>query len=131
VEGHGFSRAVSVKEGAGFSPCMAHPGRNATATHISASRRTFFITTKTHQSRRVFQVERNVELLLDTLRMLISEKQFCIIDFVIMPDHIHMILELSEGMTIEKNGSIDQGTFFISDEKRFKHEWRNLAERFY
>ena len=43
-------------------------------------------------SRRLLQSERNATLLVDALRSLVRERKFKLHDFVIMPDHVHLLL---------------------------------------
>ncbi len=61
--------------------------------------------------RRLLQTERNAELLIDVLRSLVAEKAFELRDFVIMPDHLHLLLTVDEGMTIEKAVQLVKGRF--------------------
>ncbi len=61
--------------------------------------------------RRLLQTERNAELLIDVLRSLVAEKAFEMRDFVIMPDHVHLLLTVDDGMTIEKALQLIKGRF--------------------
>ncbi len=90
---------------------MARPGRNAFAESILNPSRTFFTTTKTGMGRRLLQSERNAGLLIDVLRSLVAERQFQLHDFVIMPDHLHVLVTVSDGMTIEKAMQLVKGRF--------------------
>jgi hypothetical protein len=55
---------------------MSQPSRNASPESILASKRVFFATTKTSMGRRLFQTERNADLLVDVLRALALERGF-------------------------------------------------------
>jgi putative transposase len=90
---------------------MSQPSRNASPESILASKRVFFATTKTSMGRRLFQTERNADLLVDVLRALALERKFKLHDFVIMPDHIHLLLTVENGMTIEKAMQFIKGRF--------------------
>jgi putative transposase len=90
---------------------MAHPARNASAADILSPVRTFFVTTKTAMGKQVLQSERNARLLIDVLRTLIAERKFELHDFVVMPDHAHLLLTLRDGMTIEKAMQLIKGRF--------------------
>ena len=68
--------------------------------------------------RRILQSERNAELLIDVLRSLVAERKFELRDFVIMPDHLHLILTVHDGMTIEKAMQMIKGRF----SHRMSHE---------
>jgi putative transposase len=81
---------------------MAKPARNAKPDEIVDSLRTFFATTKTHAGRRLLQSERNATLLIDVLRSYVAAHKFQLHDFVVMPDHIHLLITVGDRMTIEK-----------------------------
>jgi putative transposase len=51
---------------------------------------------------RLLQSERNAELLIDVLRANAASGKFQLLDFVIMPDHIHLLISVQNDMTIEK-----------------------------
>jgi len=52
--------------------------------------------------RHILQSQRNAELLIDVLRSLVAEHRLELHDFVIMPNHLHMLLTVHDKMTIEK-----------------------------
>jgi putative transposase len=81
---------------------MARPTRNARPDNIVSGARTFFATTKTSQGRPLLQSERNATLMIDVLRSYVTAGKFRLHDFVIMPDHIHLLLTVGGDMTIEK-----------------------------
>ena len=83
--------------------------------------RTFFTTTKTSMGRRLLQSERNATLLIDVLRSLVAEQKFKLHDFVIMPDHVHLLLTVEDGMTIEKAMQLIKGRFSHRLTKEFGH----------
>jgi len=103
---------------------MAHPARNAPAANILSPARTFFVTTKTAMGKRILQSERNAESLVDVLRSLVAERKFKLHDFVVMPDHVHLLIEVADDMTIEKAMQFIKGRFShqLSDEFGFKGE---------
>ena len=81
---------------------MAIPQRTATTG-------TFFVTTITYNRRRLFQVTRNAELLLETLQHYRSEGHYKLHAFVVMPDHAHLLLTpndktISQIMNLIKGG---------------------------
>jgi putative transposase len=90
---------------------MARPARNADAGEIYCSTRTFFAIAKTHIGRRLFQSERNATLLIDVLRSCVAEKRFRLLDFVVMPDHLHLLITVQDKMTIEKAMQLIKGRF--------------------
>jgi putative transposase len=103
---------------------MAHPARNASAANILNPSRTFFVTTGTSMGRRLLQSERNAELLIDVLRSLVAECRFELRDFVIMPDHLHLLLTVYNEMTIEKAMQLIKGRF----SHRLSHDFGHKGE---
>ncbi len=100
---------------------MSRPDRNASPTVILSPSRTFFVTTKTSMGRRLLQSERNANLLIDGLRSLVAEHKFQLHDFMIMPDHLHVLLTVEEGMTIETAMQFIKGRFSHHLTKDFGH----------
>jgi putative transposase len=103
---------------------MARPSRNADPENALSPARTFFTTTKTSMGRNLLQSERNAELLIDVLRSLIAAHKFKLHDFVIMPDHLHLLLTVEDGMTVEKAMQLVKGGFSY----RLKKETGYLGE---
>lgn len=67
---------------------------------------------------RLLQSERNADLLIDVLRSLTAERKIKLHDFVVMPDHVHLLMEVRGGMTIEKAMQLVKGRF----SHRLSHE---------
>ena len=74
--------------------------------------------------RRLFQSERNAGLLIDVMRSLVAQRKFELLDFVIMPDHVHLLLTVHDGMTIEKALQLIKGRF----SHRLSHEYGYRGE---
>src|ERR1700677_1986712 len=70
---------------------------------------TFFITSRTYNSRRIFQVPATCELFLNTLQHYRHENEYKLHAFVVMPDHIHLLL--TPAQTIERAMSLIKGGF--------------------
>jgi putative transposase len=99
------------KEERALAPAMARPGRKSSSENILNPARTFFTTTKTSMGRSLLQSERNAALLIDVLRSLVAERAFKLHDFVIMPDHLHLLLTVEDEMTVEKAMQLVKGRF--------------------
>jgi putative transposase len=69
--------------------------------------------------RRLLQSDRNAGLLIDVLRSLVTERKFKLHDFVIMPDHVHLLLTVEDDMTIEKAMQLVKGRFSFRLGKEF------------
>jgi putative transposase len=72
--------------------------------------RTFFVTSATFNRRRLFQVAANVELFLETLQQYRREGHYKLHAFVVMPDHIHLLLT-PQSITIERAVGLIKGGF--------------------
>ena len=81
---------------------MTTLARNANPQATLSSSRIFFATTKTSMGQLLLQSERNAMLLVDVLRSYVAERKFLLHDFVIMPDHVHLLMTVHGDMTIEK-----------------------------
>ena len=90
---------------------MAIPSRNANPDEISANRRTFFVTSKTHGGRALLQSERMATLFLDVLRSYHQKNMFTIHNFVVMPDHFHLLLTVDHHLSVEKAVQLVKGNF--------------------
>ena len=82
---------------------MARPARHADPNKIVSSARTFFATTRTSQGRALLQSERNATLLVEVLRSYVVAGKFRLHDFVIMPDHLHLLITVGGDITIENS----------------------------
>jgi putative transposase len=101
---------------------MAHPARNFCPKTILGSARVFFVTTKTSMARRLLQSERNAMLLIDVLRLNVAAGKFQLHDFVIMPDHLHLLMTLPGNMTIEKAMQLIKGGFSYRLKREFGYQ---------
>src|ERR1035438_10707536 len=103
---------------------MARPARNALPGNILSSARTFCATTKTSQGRALLQSERNATLMIDVLRSYVAARKFRLHDFVVIPDHLHLLVTVGDGMTVERAMQLVKGGFSY----RLKKEWGHLGE---
>src|ERR1035437_6404265 len=103
---------------------MARPSRNASPDAILSPARTFFATTKTSQGCPLLQSERNATLMIDVLRSYVLAGKFRLHDFVVMPDHVHLLMTVGGGMTVERAMQFIKGGFSY----RLKKEFGYLGE---
>jgi putative transposase len=82
---------------------MAIPGRLPGAG-------TYFVTSITSGRRRLSQVAANAELFLETLQTYRHQGHYKLHAFVVMPDHIHLLLT-PQGETIERVMGLIKGGF--------------------
>ncbi|HEX4037191.1 MAG TPA: transposase [Acidobacteriaceae bacterium] len=90
---------------------MAKPPRNASPESIARPSRTFFVTTSTFMRKSILQSDRNATLLTEVFRSCVAAKHFRLHDFVIMPDHVHLLLTVSGETTVEKAMQFIKGGF--------------------
>jgi putative transposase len=69
---------------------------------------TYFITTSTHNRRRIFQIKRNAELLLETINH--YRGGYLLHAYVVMPDHIHLLITPTD-ITLERSMQLIKGGF--------------------
>jgi putative transposase len=70
--------------------------------HRTAPGFTYFVTTKTWQSRTIFQVTENAGTLIECIVRHRDKGIYSLHEFVVMPNHLHLILTPSEQTTLEK-----------------------------
>jgi putative transposase len=90
---------------------MAIPIRNADRSHVLASERTFFITSSTWEKRGLLQSARAAGLLIDVLYHYREQRKYLLHEFVIMPDHFHVLITVGAEMTVEKAVQFIKGGF--------------------
>jgi putative transposase len=59
----------------------------------------------------LLQSEVNTTLLSDVLRSCVAARKFQLRDFVVMPDHLHLLITVGADMTIEKAMQFIKGGF--------------------
>jgi putative transposase len=74
----------------------------STPKHRTAQSTSYFITTKCWQGRAVFQVPANAEILIETLFHYRGRKAYALHEFVVMPDHLHLLLTPTSTTSLEK-----------------------------
>ena len=103
---------------------MAIPTRHSFPENIVSAARTFFATTRTSQGRPLLQSERKAALMIDVLRSYVAAGKFRLHDFVIMPNHVHLLITVGGNMSIEKAMQFIKGGFSF----RLKKEAGPLGE---
>ena len=86
---------------------MAKPPRD----RFSVVANTYFITTRAFNGQSLFQSERTANLLLDTLLHYRALGKFFFHEFVIMPNHLHVLLTPGVETTIEQAVQFIKGGF--------------------
>jgi putative transposase len=73
--------------------------------------RTYFVTTVTANRRRLFQVSEAADLMLEVLQHYRKQNKFALHGFVIMPDHLHLLLTPAFDVSLEKTLQYIKGGF--------------------
>ena len=77
--------------------------------HRTAPGCTYFVTTKTWQNRSVFQVKENAEILVQCLLHYRDQGFYLLHEFVVMPNHLHVLLTPSIQTSLEKAMQLIKG----------------------
>ena len=92
---------------------MAIPYRGQT------SQSTYFVTASTFGKKALFQTERTALLFLDVLSHYRTQGKFLLHEFVVMPDHFHLILTPIQ-ITLERSMQLVKGGFSFQLNKGLK-----------
>jgi putative transposase len=80
----------------------------ATLSHAGTG--IYFVTSVTSNRRRLFQIPANAELFIETLQRYRREDNYRMHAFVVMPDHIHLLIT-PQGTTLERVMGLIKGGF--------------------
>jgi REP-associated tyrosine transposase len=72
---------------------------------------TYFLTFSTWQRRRLFVVEAHARLLLKTLFHYRRDGRYLLHEFVLMPDHVHLLLTPATDLTVERAVQLVKGAY--------------------
>ena len=90
---------------------MSIPPRRAESEQIASNARTFFVTSSTWDKRNLLQSDRAAELFLKVLYEYRAQGKFRLHEFVVMPDHFHLLLTLGSEISVEKAVQFIKGGF--------------------
>jgi putative transposase len=80
---------------------------------------TYVLTAVTHQRRRLFQCTATAELFISTLFRYRDAGKFRLHAFVVMPDHVHILLTPATDIAIERCAQLIKGGFSFAVRKAF------------
>jgi putative transposase len=83
---------------------------------------TYSVTTATHQRRALFTPTANAELLQETIFRYRDQGRYALHGFVIMPEHLHILMTPADGQTIERCAQCVKGGFSFAVRKQFAGE---------
>ncbi len=90
---------------------MAIPLRYADPVRATAGARTFFVTSSIWEKSNLLQSDRSARLFVRVLYDYRAQGKFRLHEFVVMPDHFHLLLTVECGMTIERAVQFIKGGF--------------------
>jgi putative transposase len=96
---------------------MAKPLRNSSRQSIVAGVRTFFVSSRTVQGKHLLQSQRSAVLLIDVLRSYTLAGKFKVHEFVVMPDHFHVLVSVDGDTSIERAVQLIKGGFSFRRKK--------------
>ena len=83
------------------------------------SESTYFVTANVFQRKSLFQVEKIACLFIEVLLHYRTEKKYLLHEFVVMPDHFHLIITPT-GITLERSMQLIKGGFSFQLNKSLK-----------
>jgi putative transposase len=81
----------------------------STPKHRTAPGSSYFVTTKCWQGRTVFQAPENAEIIIEALFHYRDSKAYALHEFVVMPDHLHLMLTPGATTSLEKTIQLIKG----------------------
>jgi putative transposase len=98
---------------------MAIPSRHSSPAKTIAGGRTFFVTSSIAEKRNLLQSDRAARLLVQVLYDYRAQGKFRLHDFVVMPDHFHVLVTVGSNLTIERAVQFIKGGFVFRAGKEF------------
>ena len=84
-----------------------------------AGRFTFFVSAKTLGGKRLLQSDRMARLFLQVLYFYRRQEKYLLHEFVVMPNHIHLLISPAPDVTLERASQLIKGRFSFEAGKRF------------
>lgn len=98
---------------------MAIPIRHASSENIIANDRTFFVTSSVAGKRNLLQSDRSAQLFMRVLYEYRAQRKFRLHEFVVMPDHFHLLITIDSCITVERAVQFVKGGFAFRAGKEF------------
>ena len=98
---------------------MAIPIRHSQPRSVLATERTFFVTSSTWGKKRLLQSDRCAALFINVLYEYQRQDKYLLHEFVVMPDHFHVLITVRGAGTIERAVQFIKGGFGFRAGKEF------------
>jgi REP element-mobilizing transposase RayT len=108
---------------------MAIPRRYSDPSRTIAGSRTFFVTSSISEKRNLLQSDRSAELFVRVVYEYRIQGKFRLHEFVVMPDHFHLLLTVGSELTIERALQFIQGRLCVSSRTGAWVQSAGLAKR--
>ena len=82
-----------------------------TRDHPNSPNHPYFVTAVTKDRRPIFRDDRAAELMVTDLRLLRDELGFSLVAYVVMPDHVHLLVVPGEGSGVSRIMQLIKGRF--------------------
>ena len=92
--------------------------------------RTFFVTAICYQRQPVFRKHECAVLMLDVLQQNHAKGRFLLHEFVVMPDHLHVLLTPAPDISLEKAVQFVKGGFSFRVNKELGYRWEVWQQSF-
>jgi putative transposase len=92
--------------------------------------RTFFVTSVTNGRRPILSSEGMARLLIDVFRYNREKRRFLLHEFVVMPDHFHLIITPAEDVSLEKAVQFIKGGFSFRAKRQLQYSFLIWQESF-
>jgi len=96
---------------------MWKPSRPSDPSRSKAFPRAFFATTRTAGGKSIFQTERMANRFIDVLRSAMRSGKVTIHDFVVMPNHVHILMTVPGDSSLVKAMQMIKGGFSFRAKK--------------
>jgi putative transposase len=90
---------------------MSIPRRHSDPTRVAAGERTFFVTASTWGKTNLLQSSRTAELFIRTIYDYRAQGKYRLHEFVVMPDHFHVLITVDADITVEQAVQLIKGGF--------------------
>jgi putative transposase len=90
---------------------MSRIARNSDFSNVKADDRTFFATSQAYGHRNLLQSERMAGLLIEVVKRNREQGRLRLHDYIVMPDHFHVLLTFGKAISIEKAMQYIKGGF--------------------
>ena len=85
--------------------------------------RTFFVTAICYQRQLIFRNNERAALILDVLQQCRAQGRFLLHEFVVMPDHLHILVTPAPDVSLEKAVQFLKGGFSFRVKKELGYRW--------